>query len=222
MPPAILYTSLMGGIHGCRAPHSERHATARLVVIHDLHSSDLALNQLLRADDAAGVELRVAHRRHGAGDIPGALHSVARDHDRRETNRRRIQREIYRNGVTGSDHDGLGSWGIADEPDVQQVAAAGDACEGVATVGTRDGAAAADGDAGADDWLLCVVVSDASANGTGGLLSGERGGPRQCQERAHRTMDPVHTTSRAVNSSRGCLDARVSRRARFHRMRYTT
>src|SRR5438552_3890356 len=53
-------------------------------------------------------------------------------------------------------------------------------------------------DRGACNRLLCAVVGDASANGSGGLLGDEWCGPGQCQERARQIMDTAHTTSQAV------------------------
>src|SRR5439155_27247216 len=64
---------LAAGIHRGGAADPDRQAAARVIVVHDLHACHLALDEQLWADDAAGVELRVGHCRHGAGDIPNAL-----------------------------------------------------------------------------------------------------------------------------------------------------
>src|SRR6266576_4187160 len=149
------------------------------------------------------------------GDGAKTLLAVTRHHDCGEVEGLRVEREIDADCIAARDHDRLVHRRVTDQARVHEITAGRYAGDRVAAVGLRPRATVADADEHPGNRLLRAVVDDTSANGTGGLLSGERGGPRQCQERAHRTMEPVHTTSRAVNSSRGCLDARVSRRARF-------
>ncbi len=98
-----------------RTANPQRHAAARLVVVDQLHACDLALDELLRADDSARVELRRGHLGYGAGDIARPLRPIAGDHDFRQAHRLGGQGEIGDERLILRDRDRLGGTPVADQ-----------------------------------------------------------------------------------------------------------
>ena len=149
---------------------ADRHSPARLVVVHHLHTGDLALNELLRTDQATTVERRRIHLRDGSGDVAGSLLSVADHDDLGQANRLWCHRQIGVDCLSVS-HGHIARGGsVPDNPRSHGMRAGGDAGDHEATVRLRQGAAAFDCDGHAGNGLSCGGVSDASADGTGGCL----------------------------------------------------
>src|SRR5436309_14346223 len=94
---------LAAGVDRCRAANPDRETATRLVVVHELDAGDLVLDELLRADDTAGIELLLRDLSHGAGDVAGPLLPVAGHHN---------FRQAYRLGGKADVEDAHGGGGL--------------------------------------------------------------------------------------------------------------
>ena len=175
------------GVDGSGSANPYRHSSAGLVVVHHLHTGDLALNELLRTDEATAVELARIHLLYGSGDVAGILLSVA-DHDQcRKTDRLCGETEIDVCGCSVRHGDIVGYRGIADHLCTHGVRTGGDAADHETTIGLRQRSATFEHHGHASDGLFCSGVGDASANGTGRCLLRVQRYDQQQQQRQDRT-----------------------------------
>ena len=98
---------LAARVHRRLTADADRETVPRTVVVHDLDARDLVLDQLLWAEDRAGVEVLGRDLRDGAGDVARALLTIADDHDLGQAHRLGPQGEIDDDRVAPHDGDRL-------------------------------------------------------------------------------------------------------------------
>ncbi len=184
---------LAAGVDRRLPADADREAAPGLVVVDDLHARDLVRDELLRAGDSAGIEIRRVDLRLGAGDVAGQLLPVAGDHDFRQADSLGGQSEIDDDRVIPRDRDGLRRRGVPDQPRPHGVRACRYPGDEVAPVQRRPRVAAPDRDYDARERLLRCAVGDASADRAGGLLCAQRRYPYHCQERGDDVASSSHT-----------------------------
>ncbi len=190
------------GIDRCVAADPDGEAAARLIVVDDLDARHLALDQILRRDDAAGIELRRADRGHGPGRVPGALFAVADHHELRQADGLAVHGEVDGHRVARRDRDGLYGRGVPDHAGPDRVRSRGSRGDDVATVELGKRAAVPVGDRDTRQRLLVLVVRDAAANGSAGRLGAQRCDPDDGQERTDHIPYSFHTCPSDVESWR--------------------